>query len=58
MHTKSSENLKERNRSEELGIDGRITADRIIEKEVGIYLTQNREEWRAFVSMEMNLWVP
>jgi len=55
MHTQSwTENLKGRDHSEDLGIDGRIA---MIECEGvdWIQLAQDRDKWRALVNMVMNL---
>jgi len=56
-------NLRERDHSEDLGIDGRIILRWICRKwDVGgmdwIDLSQHRYRWRAVVNVVMNLWVP
>jgi hypothetical protein len=57
-----AENLKGRNHSEDLGIDGRnIRMDLTgTEWEVvdWIHLAQDRDQWRALVNMVMNLQAP
>jgi hypothetical protein len=54
--------LKERDQSEELGVDGRIISDWIFGKESGkldwIHLAQDNDKWRAIVNAVMNFWIP
>jgi len=61
VHTKFlSENLKGRDNSEDLGVDGRISEWILGKREgvVRINLDQDRNEWRALVKTVMNLRVP
>jgi len=59
-----SENLKGRDHSEELGVDGRIICiimdlrEIVWESVEWMHLAQERDQWRAVVNMVMNLWVP
>ena len=55
-------NLRERNHSEDPGIDGRLLFIWVIKNWDGgmdwIYLTQDRDRWRGLVNAVMNLRVP
>jgi hypothetical protein len=54
MHTKFwSENLKERDELEDLGVDNIVILEGIITKYGGIRLAQDRDQWRALVSTIM-----
>jgi len=58
-----SEDLKGRDLSEDLGVDGRIIL-RTDVREIGsegvdwIHLVQGRDQWRDLVNTVKNLWVP
>jgi hypothetical protein len=58
-----SENLKGRDFSEDLGVDGKISI-RMDLREIGwefiewMYLVQDREQWWALLNTVMNLRVP
>jgi len=60
-HTKfSSENLKGRDHSEDIRVDGRITLELILrglgwEGVYYIHVAQDRDQWRPLVDMEMTL---
>jgi hypothetical protein len=57
MNTKFwSGNLKERDHSEDLGIDGKIILEWILGKWTvdWMHLAQDRDQWRAFVNKVMN----
>jgi hypothetical protein len=55
-------NLRERDHFEDLGVDGKNIRIDLREIEwVGVYcmhLAQDSDQWRVFVNMVMNLWVP
>jgi hypothetical protein len=55
-------NLRERDHSENPGVDGRILFKRVVKNWDGgmgwIYLAQDRDRWRALVNAVMNLSVP
>jgi hypothetical protein len=56
------ENLRERDHSENLGVDGRIILKWIVRKYVWrawtFHLSQDRDRWQAVVNAVMNLRVP
>jgi hypothetical protein len=55
MHTKFlSENLKERDHSEDLSIDGRILIEGL-ESADWMHLAHDRDQWRVLVNTVMNL---
>jgi hypothetical protein len=64
MHTQFwSENVKKRDHSEDLGVDGNIILEWFLRKEGGKVWTEGiwlrvRPHWRAFVKTVMNLRVP
>jgi hypothetical protein len=64
MHVRFlSENLKGRDHSEDLGVDGRIILEWILVKTVlefveWIRLDQDRDWWQDPANTVMNLWVP
>jgi hypothetical protein len=64
LHTKFwSENLKVRDHSEDIGLDGRIILEWILWKSAWegvdwIHVAQDRDLWRAVVNTVMNLRVP
>jgi hypothetical protein len=53
--------LKERDNSEDQGVDGRMGSESILGRLAGgvdwIRLAQDRDWWRAVVNAVMNLWV-
>jgi hypothetical protein len=55
-----SDNLKERDHSEDLGINGRIILEWILRKQVvdWIHLAQDRDQCRALVNKVINFRVP
>jgi len=52
----------EREHMEDLGVDGRIMLKWILKKSAGgmrwIHLAQDKDRWRAFVNVVMNLRAP
>jgi hypothetical protein len=55
-------NLKERNHSEDQGIDGRMGSEWILGRLAGgavelIHLARDRDLWQGLVDAMMNLWV-
>jgi hypothetical protein len=55
------QNLKGREQSEDLGVDGKIRTDlkeRELESVHWIYLAQDRVQWRAVVNKVINLRLP
>jgi len=64
MHTKYwSENLKGIDHSEDLGVDGKLILERILDKQNGklmdlTYLAQDKDHWQALANTVMVFFVP
>jgi hypothetical protein len=55
-------NLRERDHSEDPGVDGRLLFEWIVKNwgrcMAWIHLALDKGSWRAFINSVMNLWVP
>jgi hypothetical protein len=52
------ENLKGRDHSENLGINGKTILECMWEVVDWMHLAQDRDQWRGLVNTVMKLWVP